>query len=687
MKVGAITFTPKTLTLYGKGKTSAAKVVVAEKNYNGSFTQTNTCKNIASLTPTKGKGPSFTVTLEAIRKGSCTVTYSDSNGRKGTLSVADKAGGGRLLTSMLVPIAGPRAKRGRDYVRPKFISPSTQAMTVVIENPSSGITYVNSVSGLTALTPGCTLTLQGLDCTFGASLPACTDGTNCYTAMFTTYDAYVQSANTIPAGAAPLSISKSTFTIANGETNDVTFNFSGIPAEIAVVPGTPLVQQSGNVYDLIGPGAHRLYAEALDADNNVIAGIGGPSYTVAESGNLSATVTQPPSGSPRFAVTPPATLADPSTLGTLTVTAAYGTGQTDGCVVTGAVCSSAVTLDMQSLLAVANGRSVSLFAAEKGLGPISTITSNLGNGATDVEFDGQGNLYAAETEKQINEYTLGSTIPSRVMSIPLGDLITKIALDPAGNLFAVDVSANKVYVYAPGATSPSHTISIANSAGYPYNIVVDASDDFWIEYVQFDSGSAVEPGGNVGFFARGTSTPVMLSGLVAPVGIALDQTNKTLYVSDQTQYTPAHPYGCVDSSYCMLYAYAFGNWSSPVTVSNTAYAGDIQVIDETIHPGGATLVLKAVFQDDADGSKFAMYRLNFSFPVTPDAWDAGLGQGTTQALAVDQLGNMFASAAFANGVYGYLYNNFEAGGTGQTITPFVTMTSGLSFPQALAIVP
>ncbi|HZY99748.1 MAG TPA: hypothetical protein VFE36_09255 [Candidatus Baltobacteraceae bacterium] len=675
--------TPSTLTLYGKGAASATTVAVAESKYTGKFKEKDTCINVAAISPTSGKGPSLNVTLTGVGKGKCTVTFSDTKGHKATLTVTDK-NGGRLVTSMLIPIGAPRDKRGHRHFGPKFISPSTQAMTVKITGPGVSI---DEVTGLTALSPGCTLTLQGLACTFAQSLPSCSSGAQCYTAAFTTYDAYDSAANAIPSGAAALSTSTSKFSIANNETNAVTFNFSGIPAQIAVVPGTPLVAQSGNVYDLIGPGAHNLFAEAIDADGNVISGIGAPHYTVGVSGPLAATVTQPPEGSPRFTITPPATLADSAALGSLTVTGAYGAGQTDGCAVTGAICSSSVGIDMQSLLAVAGGYSISLFAAEKGTGPVSTITSGVLSGSTDIEYDAHGNLYTAETTVGIHEYKVGSTIPSRTMSIP-GGLVTKLALDPSGNLFVLDVSANKVFEYPPGATTPSLTLNIASSKGYAYFLSVDSGDDLWVGYVKFDTGEAVEPGGGVNFYPHGSTTPASLSGLVAPVGMALDPVTKTLYVSDQTQYTFGHPYPCSDATPCALYAYTFGSWSSPTSIGNPAYAGDLAVLDETIHPTPYdTVTIKGVFQDDADGTKFALYNTAFAPPVTPSAFTAGLDSGSAQAMVVDELGNMFVAATQIGSVYGYRYSTFNAGGTAESISPFVTLTSGLSNPHALAIVP
>jgi hypothetical protein len=691
---GPITLSPAKLTLYGSGKSSATKVTVSEKKYTGKFTVSDNCTKVATIAPASAKGPSFVLTITALAKGKCTVTIKDARGHKALLPVADKPGG-QLLTSLLVPTRGPRSKH--HGTQPKYISPSTLAMTVKISGPTS----VNVVSGLTSLSPGCALTLQGLACSFGASLASCPTSAACYTATITTYDAYDSATNTIPVGAAPLSVSVSKFGIADNQTNTVNFNFSGIPATMALVPGTPLVTQNGNVFDLVGPGAHKFFAEALDADNNVIAGIGGPSYTISSSGVMPLTVTQPPTGSPRFTVAPPAQLWDETRTGTLTVDAAYPSGITNGCVQPGAVCSAAFTMDMQSLLAVSGGQSsVLLFAAEKGLGPLLTITSGINQtNVYDVEFDAQGNLYAAEALNDIIQvYPLGSAIPSRSITTGLNGPI-KMAFDAAGNLFVLNhgsadhTISGSVTVYAPGSSTPSQTIAIKDGAaamGNAYLIAVDGSDDFWVMTQNFDSNSYPDQG-TIVYFPHGSSSGTELPGLVDPVSLAIDPATNRLFVSDQTQYVFQHGYQCgVSSAYCPIYLYNYGTSSSPTqqVVSSAGYAGNLQYVpDNDADPSAQTSL--GLFADNGYGTYFAYYAVNrLALPIVePPSFDGGLQPGGSQNIAVDELGNMFSASAFTNSVPEYAFNTFSGAGTGQSITPFVTLTNGLRFPSVIAISP
>ncbi|HTA38955.1 MAG TPA: hypothetical protein VK760_07765 [Candidatus Acidoferrales bacterium] len=688
---GPIALSPAKLNLFGTGKTG--KVTVTEKNYRKSFTMKTSCSKVATIVPASAKGPSFVLTITAKAKGNCTVTIADAKNHKAVLPVVIKPGG-QLVTSLLVPIHAPRAiHHGR---QPKYISASTQAMIVNISGPTS----VNVVSGLTSLSPGCSLTLNGLACTFGASLASCPSAAPCYTATFTTYDAYDGTTNTIPAGAAPLSVSVSTFGIADNQTNTVNFNFSGIPATIALVPNTPMVAQNGNVFDLVGPGVHKFFAEALDADNNVIAGIGGPSYTISSTGSMPLTVTQPPTGSPRFTVTPPAALWDETITGTVTVTAAYPAGTTDGCAQPGAVCTGAFAMDMQSLLAVAGGSdSVGLFAAEKGIGPLLTLTSGLGT-VYDLQFDSQGNLYSADANNNdIVVYPIGSAIPSRTITAGLSSPL-KMTFDPAGNLFVLNHGKQSssipgsVSVYPPGSSTPSTTIAIKDGASPIYNayeIAVDSSDDMWIMTQTFDSDFQPHLG-TIVYIPHGQSAGTELAGLVDPVSIAADQTGKRLFVSDQTNYIFQHPYQCGQGGaghYCPVYEYNYATNASPPQqlVSSVGYGGNLQYVPDS-HTGFGSQSL-GLFADNDYGTNFAYYAVNrLPIPLSnPPGFTGGLEPGTSQAIAVDGLGDVFSATGLNNTVPGFAFSTFSGGGEDQPVTAFVTMTNGLRAPAVLAITP
>jgi hypothetical protein len=71
---------------------TSQKVVVSEANYHGSFTSSSPgaagCKGVASWSPQKGKGPSFTVTIKALSLGTCQITFADAAKHVVKLTVA-----------------------------------------------------------------------------------------------------------------------------------------------------------------------------------------------------------------------------------------------------------------------------------------------------------------------------------------------------------------------------------------------------------------------------------------------------------------------------------------------------------------------------------------------------------------------------------------------------------------------
>ncbi len=660
----AIVVNPVKLALFGTGSHGSKTVVVSERGYIKSFLLTSGCAKVATVSPTFGKGPVFRFTVRAIAKGSCSIGIADALHHRATLPVTDRPGGA-VAIRLVIPTRMPRKKHGA--IAPHYISPSTQAMTVNISGP----TNETVVAGLTSLSPGCTLTLEGLDCAFGTSLASCPSAAPCYTATITTYDSYDSSTNTIPYNAAALSISKGTFAILNNATNDVTFNFSGIPANIVVVPANALTTTSGNQIDLVGPGAHPLFAEALDADNNLIAGIGGPSYSISAKGNLAAlglTVVQPPPGSPRFSLTPPKSLVRAEyNSATVTVTATYGPGQTDGCAVQGAVCAGAVTADMQSLLAVSTGLGVEFFAAEKGTGPINTISSG-GNVSQALTFDAQGDLYEAESyagtqgaEGAVQEFGLGAAIPSRTLFSGLSNPIA-LQTDPAGNLFVLDAGNSSVLEYAPGASAPSATKHVLSS---PTAFAVDAKDDVWV-------GNA----SGVTFYPKGGAAQA-LTGLVHPYAMAIDPVNDTLYVSDIAGYPSlcGNP-GSSSNQWCPTYYYTYGS-TTPQTLSAQGYGGHLAVV----HGLG-------VFADNATGTNLSFYPTFESLPLTsPDYWSGNIVPTYGHAIVADGQGNMYVSIPQDNVVYGYSYASFDIGLMGGADAPYIEISNGLDTPNDLAIAP
>lgn len=217
-------------------------------------------------------------------------------------------------------------------------------MTLAISGP----TNVNQTVALTPTSAGCSSTLVSTQCTLQVALSP-----GSYTATLSTYDGY--NAGTQTATGNVLSTGQNiAFTIHAGQANTIAIALSGIPKQLVITPLTLLSTANGSAYDLVGAGAHPFLVEALDADGNIIAGSGAPTFTIgAPSGTVAAAATAPTASSPnKFVLTPPTTFA--SGTATFPISATYSGQPTDGCAPPGAVCSVNLTVDMVQALVVAN---------------------------------------------------------------------------------------------------------------------------------------------------------------------------------------------------------------------------------------------------------------------------------------------------------------------------------------------
>jgi hypothetical protein len=234
----------------------------------------------------------------------------------------------------------------RSSVRPQYLSDATQSITIDISGP----TNYTATANLTVNSSGCTSTLASTICTL--SVPGLLPGD--YTATLTTYDQTGGTGNVLSSAQAVA------FTITAGQSNNIDISLSGAPVSTLVVPVGVFTESNGTGgYDLIGLGAHRFVVETLDADNNIIAGPGAPTFTVGStSGSLGVTVVAPKTTSPNeFSVTPPSSYS--ASTASFTVTPTFAGQQTNGCTLTGASCTGAsVNVDMKQMLAVANNGTV-----------------------------------------------------------------------------------------------------------------------------------------------------------------------------------------------------------------------------------------------------------------------------------------------------------------------------------------
>ncbi|HTA37777.1 MAG TPA: kelch repeat-containing protein [Candidatus Acidoferrales bacterium] len=241
---------------------------------------------------------------------------------------------GKLVVRIHVPKKHRHKRRGAQY-----ISPATQSMTLAIAGP----TPVNRTVGLTPTSTGCSSSLTGTFCTL--TIPGLLPGS--YTATISTYDGAAGAGNELSAAQAI------GFSIVAGVDNSIGITLSGIPVATLVAPANANSLANGfGIFDLEGQGAHAFVAHSVDADGNIIAGAGAPTFTIGTPSGSLAGVTASPSSTVvsapnTFRVTPPATYA--AGTAQFTVTPTFTGQSTDGCAQTGANCSGATVIVAMAL--------------------------------------------------------------------------------------------------------------------------------------------------------------------------------------------------------------------------------------------------------------------------------------------------------------------------------------------------
>jgi len=84
---GVLTVSPATVSLGGTGATFAQAVSVVETNYAGSFSESNTCTGVATISPSSASGPAATFTVTGSAVGTCAATISAQNSQHVTIDI------------------------------------------------------------------------------------------------------------------------------------------------------------------------------------------------------------------------------------------------------------------------------------------------------------------------------------------------------------------------------------------------------------------------------------------------------------------------------------------------------------------------------------------------------------------------------------------------------------------------
>lgn len=237
--------------------------------------------------------------------GGCGAGINSSQALPSLNGPATAARSGKQRVRFVIRV--PRKKhRGRSA---NYLSYATKSMRVSVS--LGGATKFNKVVNLTAGTQGCTGTDVNANCEFSAALaPA-----NGYVASFTTYDAANGAGHVLSVAA------NAAFNVVKGETGVVGVTLDGVPTKLQT----------------FSAGTNAFYAITLDADGNVIVGPGAPHIAATGRGGNVVTITQPTAAAPNKIVVAPILGGGGNEF--IDITASYPITATNGCAVTGAVCT------------------------------------------------------------------------------------------------------------------------------------------------------------------------------------------------------------------------------------------------------------------------------------------------------------------------------------------------------------
>ena len=589
---------------------------------------------------------------------------------------------------IVLRIKVPKKRVERPGRRPRFISPSTQSMKLIITNTGFNL---GEVVNLTPTSTGCTSTLTSTLCQLTVSLaPA-----NNYNATVTTYDQ-------TGANGSELSTAQNiSFNVVAGQANTINMTLSGVPAQIIALPasGASTSNVTGGI-DLIGTASSKLLAEALDADGNLILGAGSPTYSVSRtSGAFNVTLTQPTATSPNtFYVQPPSAFT--SGTATLTITASYQGQATDGCAQSGAVCSASFTVDMQELIGVASATSIDVIEPSTGT-VIATVTPP--GFANAIAFDSAANLYVSNCGTNcgstggdsVLQYappysgtpvaiTLAGVTGSTAVIHPEG-----LAFDSSGKLYVANDGVlvlgptDSVSVYTPPFTAASTVTKVyTNTVNQPGALAIDGANDLFVADLTGNSGNGEVIGFTSAYSAGPPTYGPITSGVQGPVGIALDA-SANLYVASPTanHVTKYFGYNAVSGpgpAYTCTNNCGGSIGTNPKTLTNCGgcVGGTYTPVAVTALATSGNIPLGyAIFV--ADKQNNAVYEYSgatspgFTRSITSNV-------STPESLLLDTSSNLYVGNNTGNSVTEYTQPNYPFGGT---------LLSNFTAPIALAIVP
>jgi len=390
---------------------------------------------------------------------------------------------------------------------PQYISPATQYMLADVQTGCPGscaeVTGYPQTVGLTPTSTGCTSSLAGTNCTLTLALPP-----GSYTASFTTQDA---------AHAALSTAQSVAFTVTAGTTNTIALTLSGIPAGFIAAP--------------LSAGSSSFAVNAVDADHNVIVGVGAPTISVAAKSGIALTLTQPVAASPNVFG------ASSTVQGTavVAVTATYANGLTNACALVGAVCSAPFTITANGILLATEQSGVVEFSVPNFVQQATLPISGVAGTAFSLAVNSAGVLLVGNANANNNAQSNVTVYPppysgAPSATIPIGATPTGLAVDKSDNLFVAESGVGIIAEYAPPYTG---TATARIGLSQARQICIDSNGDLFV-FTSYGTLYELAP--------PYSETPTQLVGSETGItAIAMDAQNNLYEVFDDTSLMVAGP--------------------------------------------------------------------------------------------------------------------------------------------------
>ncbi len=429
------------------------------------------------------------------------------------------AAGTRVPASIVLRIPGQSASSAQR--RTRYVSVVSRATKIVIAPANSCVTCSSTQTlevQLAGQNSPCVAGPSGQTCTIALSL-----NSGAYMASIVIYDGFLDGQGHVT-GKALSEQTSFAVAIVQGQTNAIGVVLDGVPVSLAVnvlspatlIVGTRIVNGSQSVIYRMPSGGYgaQFTVTPKDADGNVIAGAGAPTWSANATAGFSASATG-------NTIVLNAPTAFSKQTGTLTVQAT-----SSACADPAAVCTLSVPIGFSQSIAVADtgGGDVTVWPIGAAA-PTATITTGI-NGPFSVAFASDGTLWVANNNSST---VTGYAPPYTGTPITISTGVKNpgaIVIDANNDVIVANAGGANVTIYPPPYTTAT-PVTLNTGVG-PAALALDATQHLWI--VSTSGALYRYPKPYVaGGFDRGIGSPP--STFNQPQGLAIDSSGR-LYVAN-----------------------------------------------------------------------------------------------------------------------------------------------------------